>query len=65
MGESVEVKIGRIDERTDYLVKQTGQFIKWQNDQDKRLSKLETFRGWVVGVGAALAFVVGILVKTL
>jgi hypothetical protein len=61
----MEVKIGRIDERTDYLVKETGRFIKWQNDQDKRIGRLESFRGWVIGVGAALAFVVGIIVKAL
>lgn len=61
----MEVKIGRIDERTGTLVKQMSQFIRWQNDQDKRISKLEVFRGWVIGVGAALAFIVGIIVKAL
>jgi len=61
----MEVKIGKIDERTEYLVKQSDQFVKEQTSQNRRISKLEAFRGWVIGVGAALAFVVGIIVKAL
>jgi hypothetical protein len=63
MARTVDEMVGRIDERTEWMVDEMKTMRRWQVDQDKRLGKLEAFRGWLVGVGAAIVAITGVLVK--
>jgi hypothetical protein len=63
MARTVDEMVGRIDERTEWMVDEMKTMRRWQVDQDKRLGKLEAFRGWLVGVGAAIVAISGVLVK--
>lgn len=60
---TVKEMVARIDERTEWLVCEFKKLNERANLHSRRLGKLETFRAWMIGVGAAIVTLAGLLVK--
>lgn len=60
---TVKEMVARIDERTEWMVCELKKLSERANLHSRRLGKLETFRAWMIGVGAAIMAFVGVLIK--
>ena len=55
--------LARIDERTEMILKKLDVHCHQLNDHEKRISKLEQWRAYILGAAAVVAFIISVLLK--
>jgi hypothetical protein len=59
------IKLGRMFEKIDDIHEDVGDIKKDIKKQNGRISKLENWRAYVLGIGAVLAVIISVAVKAL